>query len=61
MVTLDIRGHGDSDATFSTYDDVALAGDMLALVEELGEPAYLVGNSMAAGAAVIAAAEAPAR
>lgn len=59
VATLDIRGHGDSDATFTSYDDVALAGDLLALVAELGEPAFLVGNSMAAGAAVIAAAEAP--
>jgi pimeloyl-ACP methyl ester carboxylesterase len=60
VVTLDIRGHGDSDATFSSYDDVALASDILALVDELGESAFLVGNSMAAGACVIAAAEAPA-
>lgn len=59
VVTLDIRGHGDSDATFSSYDDVALASDILALIDELGEPAFLIGNSMAAGAAVIAAAEAP--
>ncbi|HYP44207.1 MAG TPA: alpha/beta hydrolase [Propionibacteriaceae bacterium] len=60
VVTLDIRGHGDSDATFSSYDDVALASDIVALVGELGEPAFLVGNSMGAGACVIAAAEAPA-
>lgn len=59
VVTMDIRGHGDSDATFSSYDDVALASDILALIDELGEPACLVGNSMAAGAAVIAAAQAP--
>ena len=59
VVTLDIRGHGDSDATFSAYDDSALASDVLALLDELGEPAYLVGNSMGAGACVIAAAEAP--
>jgi pimeloyl-ACP methyl ester carboxylesterase len=48
-----------SDATFSSYDDVALASDILALIDELREPAFLVGISMAAGAAVIAAAEAP--
>jgi pimeloyl-ACP methyl ester carboxylesterase len=59
VATLDIRGHGDSDATFSAYDDAALASDALALVEELGGPAYLIGNSMGAGAAVIAAAERP--
>jgi pimeloyl-ACP methyl ester carboxylesterase len=60
VATLDLRGHGDSDATFTDHDDEALASDALALVDELGGPAYLVGNSMGAGAAVIAAAERPA-
>jgi pimeloyl-ACP methyl ester carboxylesterase len=60
VATMDLRGHGESDATFSAYDDVAAATDLIALVEELrGGPAVLVGNSMAAGAAVWAAAEAP--
>ncbi|MEE6263751.1 alpha/beta fold hydrolase [Plantactinospora sonchi] len=61
VVTMDIRGHGDSDATFPAYDDVALASDILALIEELGEPAFVVGNSMGAGAGVIAAADDPAK
>jgi len=61
VVAMDLRGHGDSDATFTSYDDVALAGDILALIDELGAPAYVVGNSMAAGAGVIAAADAPAK
>ncbi|CAN5467866.1 alpha/beta hydrolase [soil metagenome] len=60
VATLDLRGHGDSDATFSAYDDLALASDLIALVDELGGPALLVGNSMSAGAAVIAAADRPA-
>jgi len=59
VACLDLRGHGDSDATFSTYDDEALASDALALVARLGGPAYLVGNSMGAAAAVIAAADRP--
>lgn len=59
VATADLRGHGESDATFSAYDDVATAGDLLALVERLGGPAVLVGNSMSAGAAVWAAAERP--
>lgn len=59
VATLDLRGHGDSDATFSSYDDEALATDLVALVEELGGSAVLVGNSMGAGASVIAAAEHP--
>ncbi|WP_198418809.1 alpha/beta hydrolase [Cryobacterium psychrophilum] len=59
VVTVDIRGHGDSDAAFSAYDDVALATDLLALIDEWGAPAVIVGNSMGAGAAVIAAADEP--
>jgi pimeloyl-ACP methyl ester carboxylesterase len=59
VATLDLRGHGDSDASFTAYDDEALASDALALVDELGGAAYIVGNSMGAGAAVIAAADRP--
>lgn len=59
VATLDLRGHGDSDTTFAAYDDVALATDILALVDDLGGPATVVGNSMGAGSAVIAAATAP--
>jgi pimeloyl-ACP methyl ester carboxylesterase len=59
VVTTDLRGHGDSDVTFTRYGDAATGSDLLALVEELGRPAVLVGNSMGAGAAVWAAAERP--
>ncbi len=59
VATMDLRGHGDSDATFDAYDDVAAGTDVLALIEELGGPAMVVGNSMGAGAAVWAAAERP--
>jgi pimeloyl-ACP methyl ester carboxylesterase len=59
VATMDLRGHGDSDAGFSAYDDVAAGTDALALIEQLGGPAVLVGNSMGAGAAVWAAAERP--
>lgn len=59
VATMDLRGHGDSDTSFATYDDVAAGRDLLALVEELGGPAVLVGNSMSAGAAAWAAAEDP--
>jgi len=55
----DLRGHGDSDTTFTSYGDVETAGDILALIEQLGGPAVVVGNSMGAGAAVLAAAEKP--
>jgi len=55
----DLRGHGDSDTTFSSYGDAETAEDILALIAELGGPAVLVGNSMGAGAAVLAAALSP--
>lgn len=59
VAVVDLRGHGDSDATFEAYDDEAAASDALALIEALGGPAVLVGNSMGAGAAVLAAAARP--
>ena len=60
VATMDLRGHGQSDTTFARYDDVAVGSDILALVTSLGGgPATIVGNSMGAGAAVIAAADAP--
>ncbi|HEY4279435.1 MAG TPA: alpha/beta hydrolase [Conexibacter sp.] len=60
VATFDIRGHGDSDDSFSSYDDEALASDLLALIDHLGGGSALVlGSSMGAGAGVIAAAQAP--
>ena len=60
VVTMDLRGHGESDTTFETYDDVAVGTDVLALIEHLGDgPAVVVGNSLSAGGAVWAAAEVP--
>jgi pimeloyl-ACP methyl ester carboxylesterase len=60
VVTMDVRGHGE---TSVEWDDFSVAGvgmDILALVRELkSESAILIGTSMAAGAAVWAAAEAP--
>lgn len=55
----DLRGHGDSDTTFASYGDVDTASDVSALIEQLGGPAVIVGNSMGAGAAVLVAAEHP--
>jgi len=55
----DLRGHGDSDPTFASYGDVETAGDITALIEELGGPVVIVGNSMAAGAAALVAADRP--
>ncbi len=55
----DLRGHGDSDTTFTSYGGEQTAGDVAALIEELGGPAAVVGNSMSAGSAVLAAAQRP--
>lgn len=56
VAAMDLRGHGDSDTTFAAYDDEAAASDAIALVDHLGGPAVIVGNSMGAAAAVLAAA-----
>jgi len=55
----DLRGHGDSDSGFDTYGDEATADDVAALIEELGSPAIIVGNSLAAGSAVLVAVSRP--
>lgn len=56
VVTADLRGHGDSSATFTAYGDEATAADLVALIEVLDAgPAILVGASMSGAAAVIAA------
>jgi pimeloyl-ACP methyl ester carboxylesterase len=59
VAVLDLRGHGDADTTFATHGDLATASDILALIDELGGPALVLGNSMAGSAAVIAAAQRP--
>jgi pimeloyl-ACP methyl ester carboxylesterase len=59
VAAVDLRGHGDSDATFATYSDIETSGDIVALIEKLGGPAIVVGNSMGAASAVISAAERP--
>jgi pimeloyl-ACP methyl ester carboxylesterase len=59
VAVLELRGHGDSDTTFSAYDTEAAAGDLVALIEELGGPAFVVGHSMGASASIISAARRP--
>ena len=60
VVTADLRGHGDSSATFTAYGDEATAADLIALIEVLDAgPAILVGASMSGAAAVIAAGRRP--
>lgn len=59
VAVMDLRGHGDSSATFTEYGDIPTAGDVVALLDQLGGTAVVIGSSMGAGAAVLAAAERP--
>lgn len=60
VAIMDLRGHGESSTNFATYDDVASANDAIRTIELLtGKPATIVGNSMGAAVAVIAAVKRP--
>ncbi len=56
VVTADLRGHGDSSATFTAYGDEATASDLIALIEALDAGSVVVGASMSGAAAITAAA-----
>lgn len=61
VASFDLRGHGESDTTFASCDDAAAASDLLALIDHLGAgPAVVLGSSMGAAAAVMAAVARPA-
>ena len=59
VAAVDLRGTGESSAVWDSYTRLAIAGDLIALVEHLGGPAVLVGHSISGGAVTIAAAKAP--
>ncbi|HEY7849655.1 MAG TPA: alpha/beta hydrolase [Ktedonobacterales bacterium] len=60
VVTMDVRGHGESSVNWPAYNAAAVATDMIALVRALDAgPVVIAGTSMAAGAAVCVAADAP--
>jgi pimeloyl-ACP methyl ester carboxylesterase len=62
VVTMDIRGQGESSAGWPAYTDAALGADMLALIDHLGvDTAFLIGTSKATGGALQAALQAPER
>jgi pimeloyl-ACP methyl ester carboxylesterase len=59
-VSMDVRGHGETSKEWNDYSVVGVGKDILALIRELNAgPAVIVGDSMGAGAAIWAAAEAP--
>lgn len=60
VVTMDLRGHGQSTVGWPDYSKPAIASDILALARQLDAgPAHIIGTSYAAGSAVLAAAAAP--
>jgi pimeloyl-ACP methyl ester carboxylesterase len=60
VITLDLRGHGESSAVWPEYTVKAVADDILALIDHLkAGPATVIGTSFAPAAALWAAAEAP--
>ncbi len=59
VASMDPRGQGESSAEWPEFSRAALAGDLLAVVRELGGPAVLVGHSFAGGAVTIAATREP--
>jgi pimeloyl-ACP methyl ester carboxylesterase len=62
VVLMDLRGLGESDATFQEHSAAATGQDLVALLDELdARDAVVLGNSMAAASAVWAAAERPQR
>ncbi len=60
VVTMDVRGHGESSTVWGDFSVAGVGSDIVALIRHLdGGPAVVIGDSMAAGATVWAAAEAP--
>lgn len=62
VVTMDLRGHGESDATFTDHERPTAGDDVIALLDHLDvATANLIGTSYGAAAVTWAAAQAPER
>ncbi|GAA1986271.1 alpha/beta fold hydrolase [Kitasatospora viridis] len=62
VITMDLRGFGESSIAWDDYSPTALAGDALALLDHLGvERAVLVGSSYTGATVIRVAADAPER
>ena len=59
VATADLRGHGESSMGWPSITRTDVAGDLLALIGQLGGPAVIAGHSISGGAATIAAATRP--
>ncbi|MER7705329.1 alpha/beta hydrolase [Kitasatospora sp. NPDC097605] len=62
VITMDLRGFGESSVVWDDYSPAAIAGDVLALLDHLGiDRAVLAGNSYTGASVVRAAGDAPGR
>jgi len=60
VVTMDLPGQGESSVDWPAYSPAVVGADIVAMVRHLGAGrAFIVGNSLAGGSAVWAAAEIP--
>jgi len=60
VVTMDLPGHGESSVGWPEYSPATVGADIVAMIRHLGvRKAFIIGNSMAGGSAVWAAAEIP--
>lgn len=60
VIQMDVRGHGESSTNWDDFSVAGIGSDIVELIRNVNAgPAIIIGTSMAAGAAVWAAAEAP--
>jgi pimeloyl-ACP methyl ester carboxylesterase len=59
VAAMDVRGYGQSTASWPGYGVESVGADVLALIQRLGGPAVVVGHSIGCASATWAAAEAP--
>ena len=59
VASVDLRGHGQSSTGWGSYTRADTAGDLVQLIQKLGGPAFIVGQSFSGGSATIAAATNP--
>lgn len=60
VVTMDVRGHGESSVKWDDFSVAGVGEDILALIRALDSgPAIIIGTSMGGGAAIWSAVEAP--
>jgi pimeloyl-ACP methyl ester carboxylesterase len=59
VANADLRGHGETSMGWASINRTDIAGDLLAMIAQLGGPAVIVGHSISGGAATIAAAMRP--